>query len=278
MMPLDQKSLQRCNSPAVYERSWLPEAQSQSVIVLVHGFTEHSGRYEHVADALNQHALAVYAVDLRGHGRSGGRRARIESFSEYLDDAEHYAARVREENPGKPLFLLGHSMGGTIVALLAIERRVDAQGLILSAPALRVGNHVFPLLRRLAFLASRIWPGLRLVRLGYSRLSRDPENIERFRTDPLVLHDRFPVRTGAEILAAGQRAQRGAGAIRLPLLILQGTADGIVSPEGSRRFYEQAASNDKTLKLYDGLYHDLFGEPEKDRVIGDLVDWVVSRC
>lgn len=277
-MPAEQNSFEMNGSLPRYERVWLPETSPRAVVVLIHGFTEHSGRYEHVARALNNRGVAVFAMDLRGHGRSGGRRVWIESFSEHLDDVAQYVARVRRENPDKPLFLLGHSMGGTIVALLAMEHRVEAQGMILSAAALRVGDEVFPLLRRLAWLMSRIWPGLRVVRLGCSRLSRDPENVERFRTDPLVHHGRFPIRTGAEILVAADQVDSGAEMIDLPLLILQGTGDRVVSPEGSRRLYRRAASKDKTLKLYDGLYHDLFGEPEKDRVIGDLVDWVVSRC
>ena len=258
-------------------RSWLPESPSKAVVIVIHGFTEHSGRYEHVADALNARGVAVYALDLRGHGRSGGRRVWIESFDEYLDDAEHYIARVCEEHSGKPFFFLGHSMGGLIVALLAIERKMDAQGIILSAPAMKVGDNVFPLLRRLASLVSRIWPGLRLVRMGYGRLSRDPANVERFRCDPLVFHGRFPVRTGTEILAAGQRAQHGARRICSPLLVLQGTADGVVDPAGSRRFYVEASSSDKGLKLYEGAYHDLLGEPEKDQIIRDVADWIASR-
>jgi len=264
--------------PPIHGRAWLPEARTRAVVVIVHGFTEHSGRYEHVAQALNERGVAVHAADLRGHGRSGGQRAWIESFAEYLDDAERYVASVRRQNPNTPLFLLGHSMGGTIIAILAIERRVNAQGLIFSAAALRVGANLFPLLRRVASVFSRIWPRLRVARMGCSRLSRDPANIQRFRDDPLVFHGRFPVRTGSEILAAGERVWREAGAIGLPMLILQGSGDRTVDPAGSQHLYNQAASRDKTLKLYDGLYHDLFGEPEKEQVIGDLVDWIVARC
>ncbi|MBN2218098.1 MAG: lysophospholipase [Pirellulales bacterium] len=266
------------NSSSIHRRSWLPEGASRAVVVVVHGFTEHSGRYEHVARELNARGVAVHALDLRGHGRSGGRRAWIESFGEYLDDVENCVAGAREACPGVPLFLLGHSMGGVIVGLLAIEHRVETAGLIFSAPAICVDRDVFPLLRRLAALMSRVWPRLRVVRMGCGRLSRDPANVERFRADPLVVHERFPVRTGAEILAAGDRLWHEGHAIETPIMVLHGTGDRVADPEGSRRLYDQAASTDKTLKLYDGLYHDLFGEPEKDQVIGDLVEWVVERC
>ncbi|HLA83879.1 MAG TPA: lysophospholipase [Thermoguttaceae bacterium] len=266
------------DDPSIANRSWTPKTPSRALVIFVHGFTEHCGRYEHVAQALVARGVAVHALDLRGHGRSGGPRASIRSFAEYLDDVDHYVERLRHKNSGKPLFLLGHSMGGIVAALLVIERRIPVDGLILSAPALKVGDDVFPLLRRLASLVSRIWPGLRLVRLGCRRLSRDPATVEHFRTDPLVFHGRFPVRSGTEILSAGRRVLRAARAIHVPLLLLQGTADAVVDPEATRDLFAQAASPDKTLKLYDGLYHDLFGEPEKDQVIADLIHWVDFRC
>jgi acylglycerol lipase len=261
----------------LFENIWQPETASEAVVVLVHGFTEHGGRYAHVAEALNRRRLAVYAVDLPGHGRSDGDRIWIDAFDEYLDDVEFYLNRVRSREPGKPMFVLGHSMGGTIAALLVIERGLDARGLVLSAPAVKLGATVFPILRRLASLVARFFPRLRLVHLGAGKLSRDPENVARFRADPLVFHGSIPVRTGVEILEAIERIRRRAASARLPLLVLQGTGDAIIDPGGAADFCAQAGSTDKTLKLYDGLYHDLFGEPERERVLADLVEWISSR-
>jgi acylglycerol lipase len=261
----------------MFENVWRPEIDPKAVVVFVHGFTEHSGRHAHVAEALNLQGFAVCAMDLRGHGRSEGDRIWVQSFDEYLDDVELYVDRVRRREPGKPVFLLGHSMGGAILALLAIERNLNAAGMILSAPALRVADGVFPLLRRLAAIVARFFPRLRLVHLGSGKLSRDPDNVARFRADPLVFHGSIPVRTGAELLDAMQRVEAGAASVRLPLLVLQGTGDAIVDPSGSRVFCDRSTSTDKTLKLYDGLYHDLFGEPERGQVLADVRAWLAAR-
>jgi alpha-beta hydrolase superfamily lysophospholipase len=263
---------------SLYRRSWLPDGPERCVVVLVHGFTEHAGRYEHVAEEFNRRGIAVHAVDLRGHGRSEGKRIWIKSFSQHLADIRAFVAQVQKESAGRPVFLLGHSMGGTIAALLATEQNSKVRGLVLSAPAVRVGADVYPVLRRLAVWVSRVWPGLRLVRLGNRWLSRDPENVERFRNDPLVAHDRIPVRTAAEILSACDRVQRNAGAIDIPLLIAHGTADKLICPKGSEWLCRHAGSGDKTLIRYEGLYHDLFGEPEKEQVIEDVAKWILSHC
>ena len=276
-MSHQQQYFQAADALSLAENVWRPAVTHEATIVLVHGLAEHGGRYAHVARALNGRGMAVHAPDLRGHGRSRGDRLWVRSFDEYLDDVELYLQRVRASHPETPIFLLGHSMGGTIATLLAATRDVDVAGLILSAPALKIGDTVFPLLRRLAALMSRVLPRLRLVRLGSGRLSRDPENVARFREDPLVFHGRFPIRTCAEILRAVERVEVEAASMRLPLLILQGTGDVIVDPSGSREFHARSDSADKTLKLYDGLYHDLFGEPEREQVIADLLDWLTAR-
>ena len=262
----------------LYEQCWLPPADARAVVLLVHGFTEHGGRYAELAEQLNRHRYAVHALDLRGHGKSEGTRTLVRSFDEYLADLEVFCGRLRRRWPRKPLFLFGHSMGGTIVGLFAATRPVDAQGLVLSAPAVRIGKCVFPVLRRLASFIGWLFPRLRCVRLGTGWISRDPRVVEHFRGDPLVFHGRFPVRTGAEILRAAQQLQDSAQDVRLPLLILQGTGDRIVDPEGSRRLHLGAASKDKTLQLYEGLYHDLFHEPEKEQVTADLIEWLGRKA
>ncbi|MFH1918508.1 MAG: lysophospholipase, partial [Planctomycetota bacterium] len=171
----------------------------------------------------------------------------------------------------------GHSMGGTIVALLAATRPPDVRGLVLSAPACRIGDRVFPLLRRLAAFFSLVLPRLRLVPMSFKRLSRDPEVVDHFKRDPLVFHGRFPARSGAEILRAADRVEGQMEAIRLPILVLHGTGDTVTDREGSRRLCDRAGSTDKTLKLYDGLYHDLLHEPEKEQVTADVIEWLGAR-
>jgi len=259
------------------ENRWLPESDPSAVVVVVHGIIEHSGRYAPTALELNRHGYAVYAMDLRGHGKSEGERVFIRSFDEYLDDLERFLDRVRAREPDKPTFLFGHSMGGAIVTLLAATRRPDVRGLVLSAPALQIAGGLFPVLRRLAAFFSLVLPRLRLVQMGFRMLSRDPEVVAQFKSDPLVFHGRFPVRTGAEILHAVRRIQGQMESVGLPLLILHGTGDLVTDPEGSRRLHARAGSTDKTLKLYAGLYHDLLHEPEKEQVAADLIEWLRAR-
>lgn len=262
------------DGPSLFEQWWLPDGDPAAAVVVVHGINEHSGRYAGLAADLNRRGYAVFTMDLRGHGRSEGDRALIRSFDQYLDDLEILLARVAARQPGKPLFLFGHSMGGAIVALLAITRPPKVRGLILGAPAVLIAGNVFPVLRRLASLASAVWPTLRLVRMGCRFISRDPAVVEGFRSDPLVFHGRFPVRTGAEILRAAQRIQRGMDQLQLPLLVLHGTADFVTDPKGSRLLAARAGSTDKTLRLYRGLYHELLSEPEREQVLADLLAWL----
>ena len=259
-------------------RIWLPARTPKAVLVLVHGVCEHGGRYRGLAEELSRHGYAVYAIDLRGHGRSAGERIYIGTFDDHLGDVGRLLDEVRACQPGRPLFLMGHSMGGAIVGRLAVLRPPQVHGVILSAAAIRIGGHMFPLLRHLAGLASRLLPRLRLIRVGTSKLSRDRAVIEDFKQDPLVYHGKFPIRTGAEILRAARELHKNLRGIELPLLVLHGTGDWITDPRGSMELYRQARSTDKTLKLYDGLYHDLFHEPEWRQVAADLIAWLDQRA
>jgi alpha-beta hydrolase superfamily lysophospholipase len=259
-------------------RAWLPDRAPKAALALIHGVCEHGGRYRALAAVLVAHGYAVYALDLRGHGRSDGEPILIRQFDHHLDDAEQLLREIQARHPGCPVFLLGHSMGGAIAARLAIRRRPEIRGLVLSAAAIRVAGHLFPLIRHLAAVLSVVLPRLRLVRVGTSRLSRDPQVVAEFRQDPLVYNGKFPVRTGAEILRAARELHHELHALETPVLILHGTGDWITDPRGSCELYEQAQSRDKTLKLYDGLYHDLFHEPEWKQVTADLVAWLDQRA
>ncbi len=259
------------------QKTWLPDGEPRAVVLLVHGLFDHGGRYAELAEELNRHEYAVYAVDLRGHGKSAGERAWVRRFDDFIDDSQRFLQHVRACQPGKPVFLLGHSMGGAIVALWAIQRKPPVRGVILSAAATSVGGRVFPVLRHLAALLSLLAPRLRLIRMGARNLSRDPAVVEDFRNDPLVFHGRFPVRIGAEILAAARQIHDRAAALELPVLILHGTGDVTTDPAGSRHLFDAASAADKTLKLYDGLYHDLLHEPERRQVTADVIGWLDER-
>ena len=264
------------------ENRWLPDGEPTAVVVVVHGFTEHSGRYAQAAEELCSRGYAVVAADLRGHGRSEGDRVFVDSFGQYLDDLQVQLIRIRQRWPKKRLFLFGHSMGGTIVLCLAIERPAVMQeyavrGIVLSAAALRVADGLFPILRRLAGIVSRIMPRMKIVRIGSNRISRDADAVADFKNDPLVFHGRFPVRTGAEILRVLDELSGRYAELKLPFLLLQGTDDKVVDPTACRRLVAQAKSPDKELRLYEGYYHDLLHEIDRETVLGDIAGWLDSR-
>ena len=281
-MPRERDAFEAVDGLRLYENRWLPDGDPAAILIVVHGFTEHSGRYAQAAERLNRRGYAVAAMDLRGHGHSQGSRAFIKTFDQYVDDLDVQLARTRQRWPGKPLFLFGHSMGGTIILRLAITRSAIVQkaavrGIVLSAPALQVGDGVFPILRRLVGLVARVLPRLAVVRLGSNHISRDPNVVADFQNDPLVYHDRFPVRTGAEILRVLGELQENFAALTLPFLLLQGTDDKVVVPAACRRLVAKAKSTDKELRLYEGFYHDLLHEIDRETVLGDIIDWLDAR-
>jgi alpha-beta hydrolase superfamily lysophospholipase len=272
-----EESFPASDGTILFERRWLPVGEPRGEVIIVHGFVEHGGRYKPTAEAIAARGFAVSITDLRGHGRSGGERCWIRSFDEYVDDLDIVFDRARDRSSDKPLFLLGHSLGGLIAVLWCIKHKPSLRGLILSGPALELPDTLFPWIRRLAKVGSALFPRLRLVRMGGRNVSRDQEIVRQFREDPLVFHDRFPVRTGAEIIRAGEIARQRFAEIRVPVLILHGTADRVATVAASRALYEQAESSDKQLCVYDGLYHEVLNEPEREKVRGDLIAWIEAR-
>lgn len=262
---------------ALFGQCWLPPDDRRADVVVVHGFTEHGGRYAPAAGELCRHGYGVHVMDLRGHGRSAGPRCFIRSMDQYLDDLDLFVQQVRERSD-RPLFLFGHSLGGLIAVAWCITRQPRLQGLALSAPALKLQEDLFPVMRRIARFVGLVFPRLRILRMGYRSISRDPAVVEQFRNDPLVFHGRFPARTGAEIIRSMELAYASFESIRLPLLVMQGTADRVCTPAGSRALCRRAASNDKVLHLYEGLYHEILNEPERDSVLNDWIAWLDKRC
>ena len=253
-------------------RAWLPADALRSAVALVHGYAEHIGRYAHVAEFLAQRGHAVYGYDQRGHGRSPGRRAYVNAFGEYVDDLAVFLDRVREEAPGRPLFLLGHSMGGAVSAHYALREDAVLDGLLLSSAALDLPTP--PALQALAWLLGRLVPTLPTLKLDRHLISRDAAVIAATDADPLYYRGGIPARTAAELFDAGRHLRQHLEAFTLPLLLLHGTADGITRPDGSQACYARARSTDKTLALYPGLYHETFNEPEKARVLKEVAAWL----
>jgi alpha-beta hydrolase superfamily lysophospholipase len=246
-------------------------------MVLVHGFKAHSGLYEWPADQLRARGFAVYAHDHRGHGKSGGERYFVDSIDDYLDDLHAVVQIARSREVPAPVFMLGHSAGGVIAAsyILDYQTEVGLAGFLCESFAFEVYAPDFAL--SVLKGVSHIAPHLHVLNLADESFSRDKAFVDRMRSDPLIPHERYPAQTVAELVRADQRLRKEFASITLPLFVMHGTADKVTKPEGSKLFHDKAGSKDKTLKLYEGHFHDLLNDVGKDRVMADLVEWMTLR-
>ncbi|HYH96499.1 lysophospholipase [Hyalangium sp.] len=262
----------------LFSQSWRPVSEEpRAVLIVVHGLRDHSTRYGELAEHLVGQGFAVHAFDLRGHGHSEGVRVHIDSFEEYLTDLGLFLERVRQREPGRPVFLLGHSMGGAIVTLFTVEKKPDIQGMVLSAPALKPGADVSKALIATTKVIGGVLPNLKVLELDPKQFSRDPAVVKENETDPLIFQQGGPARTASRLLGALNTISERMEEVSTPVLVMHGTADTVTDPEGSKALVKSARSTDKTLKLYHGLYHDLLHEPEKAEVIGDVAQWLKER-
>jgi len=266
----------------LYAQSFKP-ASAKKVLVIQHGFGEHSGRYQNIINALEKESTAVYALDARGHGKTPGKRGHIDDFSSYASDLYELIKKARSENPQLPIFLLGHSMGGVIVAMATIRPEVakELKGLIVSSGAFRpVVNTAQAIKKTIGTVLSKLAPAVTVdAGLDVNLISRDEAAVQAYKSDPLV-HGKISLKMGVELFANGERMIDEASKITLPTLVLHGDADGIANVEGSKSFYQGISSQDKTLKIYPGFYHETMNEPFADRqvVLGDIVAWINKRC
>lgn len=258
----------------LYRQSWLPEERLRAAIILVHGLGEHSGRYEYLAAHCTARGFAVHAIDHYGHGRSEGLKGHVERFSVYLDGLRALRDDLRENETDLPLYLLGHSMGGLIAAAFLGEDQASFRGCVLSGPALQSEAEPPALVMAFVRLISMLAPTAPLIGLDPSGVSRDPEVVKAYVRDPLVHHGKASARLIAELSSAMRSTLASAPDIELPLLIMHGDADQLTSPAGSQALYDAAGSADKTLRLYAGLYHEIFNEPERDQVLAEMSTWL----
>jgi alpha-beta hydrolase superfamily lysophospholipase len=245
------------------------------VVLVVPGFNSHSGYYEWVAAQLVASGLVVYALDLRGRGKSDGERFYVAQFADYVADVAAFVALAKSREPGQPVYLLGHSAGGVVACVYTIEHQAELAGLICESFAHQVPAPDFALavLKGLSHVA----PHAHVLRLKNEDFSRDPQVVEAMNSDPLIAHETQPTLTVAEMVRADERLKKEFPLITLPVLILHGTLDKATKPSGSQLFYDRAGSTDKTLKLYDGHFHDLLNDLDKNVVMADIKSWIDAR-
>jgi alpha-beta hydrolase superfamily lysophospholipase len=252
-----------------------PAGDPVGLALVVHGVAEHAGRYGHVADVLVGLGLRVAIPDHRGHGRSGGKRLLVRDMSELTADVE--TLRRLELVEGRPTYLIGHSMGGEVALDYALDHQSSLAALVLSAPAVLPGDDISPVLMRVAKVIGKYVPGLPGQKLSSASVSRDPAVVKAYDEDPLNYRGALPAGIGGAMLRTMDSFPSRLPSLKLPLLVLSGTADKLVNPEGARLVDRLAGSSDKTLKMYEGLYHEVFNEPEKELVLGDLADWLKAH-
>jgi acylglycerol lipase len=256
-------------------RAWTPANAARGVVLIVPGFNSHSGHYAWAAEQLVAQGLCVYAIDLRGRGKSDGERFYVQQFGDYVSDVEAMARLIRSRQPELPVFLLGHSAGGVVACRYALEHQAELAGLVCESFAFQVPAPEFALavLKGLSHVA----PHAHVLRLKNEDFSRDPAVVAEMNADPLIANEVQPTNTVAEMVRADERLKQAFAQIRLPLLILHGTADRAAKASGSRLFHELAGSKDKTLHLYEGHFHDLLRDVGKEQVMQDIAGWISAR-
>jgi acylglycerol lipase len=256
----------------LFEQSWHPKGAPRAVLVIHHGLKSYSDHYAELARRLVARGIAVYAYDMRGHGRSAGQRATLGDFEDLVSDLSLFIARVRVREGPRPLFVMGHSVGGAVVTLYTVEQKPNIAGLILLAPAIRIDR--MPLEAAATPFTATTNPYLPVVDVPDEYFSRSPEIVAEMGKDPLIYHPAGPALTAGGLLSALETIWTHADEIEVPLLALHGTGDKATDPRGSADIVQRARSADRTLLLYRGLYHDLVREPERDQVMGDIESWL----
>lgn len=259
----------------IFTRHWEPSGEPRANLVICHGLNAHSGQYDRAAREFTSRGFAVTALDLRGRGKSDGERFYVDRIDDWVSDLSLAIELSRSKHPERPVYLLGHSAGGVTSATFALDYQDRIDGLICEDFAFRVFASNFSL--KLLEGASHFLPHAHVLTLKMEDFSRDPDWVEQLNADPLTHGEVQPVQTVAALARAADRLEREFDRITIPVLILHGTADRVTRPDGSEQFYREAGSKDKTLKLYEGHYHDLLNDLGREQVMDDIVTWIDER-
>lgn len=258
----------------LFRQSWLPATKARAVVILVHGYDEHSGRYRYFAEHCVNRGYAVLSLDHWGHGKSAGINGFVPKFSVYHDGLDALLADIPEELAGLPKILVGHSLGGLIAATYLLDHQSRFHAGILSGPAIKAAEEPSATLKALSKILSRLTPKMGVIGLEASAVSRDPQVVADYLADPLVSGKKISARLGLEMMKRMEQIQADAGKITLPMLMLHGSEDSLAAAEGSRFLDQNISSREKKLIIYPGLYHEIFNEPEKDQVLSDMTAWM----
>jgi acylglycerol lipase len=259
----------------LYTQCWQPDAAPAAVVCLVHGLGEHGGRYVHMADFLTRHGYTLFSLDLRGHGKSNGKRGHAPTYEALLDDIAVFLQQASKQFAGVPLVLYGHSLGGGLVLNYGLRRKPALAGVVVTGPTLRLSFTPSPVTMTLGKVLYRIAPAMQMASgLDRKGLARDQAVIDAYGADPLV-HDRISARLGMDFIDAGTWALHHAGEWMLPLLLMHGADDRLSSADGSREFATKAGAQ-CTLRVWDGLYHEIHNEPEQQQVFEVVLRWLQS--
>jgi len=272
---MNESTFEGAGGLKIFTRAWPPAGQARGVLVIVHGFNSHSGQYLWAAEQFAANGLAVYALDLRGRGRSEGERYYVEKMEDYTDDVQTLVTRAKSENPGLPVFLLGHSAGGVISCNYLLDHPSEVDGFVCESFAyeLPVPDIVLSFLKGLSYITHHT----HVFSLNNKDFSRDPAVVESMNEDILIKGESQPAQTAKVLIDGARRLTEEFPRMTLPVLIMHGTEDKATSPSGSQHFYEKAGSTDKTLKLYEGHFHDLLNDVDKEIVIADIQNWIDER-
>jgi alpha-beta hydrolase superfamily lysophospholipase len=261
----------------IYYQYWLPEDEPKAILLVAHGIAEHSGRYMNVVNYFVPSGYAVYGIDHIGHGKSDGKRVCVERFQDYTKTLKKYFDMIRGWQTIKPIFLVGHSMGGLISSAYLLEHQDEFTGAVLSGPGTKVPDNISNAVILAGKILSVVMPKAGIIQLDAEGICRDPSVVEAYVNDPLVYTGKITARLGAEMLKTIQHVIGSAINIRLPIMIVQGGSDKLVDPSGAQLLYDAVSSEDKTIKIYDGLYHEVFNEPEHGQVLDDVKVWLDSH-
>ena len=270
-------SVKGCGGLDLYYQGWLPDSEPKAVLLVVHGLGEHGGRYGNLVNHFVPAGYGVYSYDQRGHGKSAGVKGYVDRFADFSDDLDIVLKLVRCRHPKVKIFLVGHSIGGLVAVAYTSKHREEFDGLILSGATLSPPADVAPATIFAARMLSSILPKTGLYIIDAAGISQDQNVVNAYKSDPLVYRGKICARLGVELLKAMDMVGRLAAEIRLPVLIMHGSADRLASPEGSKTLYREVNSADKTLKIYEGYWHEIFNEPGRGQVLADVASWLKTH-